>query len=62
MIERLTHYPKEALHIGRCIFELGVLALKEVAYVVDEARDCWGEDSPEDQAIPSSINQEGRAA
>lgn len=49
-------------HLLRCFKELGVMALNELVFTVNEAQDCFGPDSAEDAAVPSSIPERVRAA
>jgi len=46
-------YIEGPLHLVRCAIELGQMAIRELVMQVDEAQDCFGEDSPEDQAVRS---------
>lgn len=53
---------KDAFHLGRCFTELAFLALKEAIFIGDDNLDCYGPDSPEDQAIPSFLNHTDEVA
>jgi hypothetical protein len=57
MSERSHESIANPLHFARCMYQLGVLSVREIVHkvkmVLDD--DAWPDDSPEDAAIKSEV-------